>query len=143
MVRRALWAGALMMPVAGGVAYAASGWDAAWSAALGVVVVVLNFAAHGLSLAWAAGVSVTAVQATALGGFVLRTAVIAGVLFALDQVPAFAPVAFAGAAVASTLVLLVYEARLVARGVGGTLDIPPDRAAVQAAERLRVKEGLR
>ena len=143
MVRRALVAGSLMLPVAGVAAYAASGRDAAWSAALGVGVVILNFAAHGLSLAWAAGVSVTAVQATALGGFVLRMAVIAGLLFALDRLAWFSPVAFAVAAVAATLLLLGYEARLVMRGLGGSLDIPPDRAAVEAAELLRLKEGLR
>lgn len=143
MVRRALVAGSLMLPVAWVGGYATLGWEGAWSAGLGVGVVVLNFAAHGLSLAWAAGVSVTAVQATALGGFVLRMAVIAGLLFALDRAIWFSPLAFAVAAVAATLLLLGYEARLVMRGLGGSLDIPPDRAAVEAAERLRLKEGLR
>jgi hypothetical protein len=143
MVRRALVAGAVMLPVAAGIAYLSAGPAAAWSAGLGVAVVVLNFAVHGLSLAWAAGVSVTAVQATALGGFLVRMALIAGVLFALDRTAWFSAPAFAVAAVAAMLALLTYEARLITRGVGGILDIPPDRAAVEAAERLRAKEGLR
>jgi hypothetical protein len=140
MVRRALLLGAAAVPAAGGVGYLAGGSSPGLSAALGVAVVVLNFAAHGLSLAWAAGVSVTAVQAAALGGFVVRMGVITALLFALDATAFFSPVAFMVAAVAATLALLTYEARLVLRGVGRDLDIPPDAAAVAAAERLRLRE---
>lgn len=143
MVRRALVAGALAIPVAASAGYVAGGVNGSWSAAAAVAVVVLNFAVHGMSLAWAAGISVVAVQVTALAGVVIRMGVIAGILVGLTRVPAFAPVTFVVAAILATLALLVYEARLVLRGVGGRLDIPPDPAAAVAAERLRLREGSR
>jgi hypothetical protein len=53
----------------------------------------------------------------------------------------FSPVAFGVAAVGGTLALLAYEARLVlVAGIGRDLDLPPDPAAVRAADRLRAKE---
>jgi hypothetical protein len=143
MVRRALAAGAVAAPVAYGAGVWIAGRDAGLSALLGVVVVTANFAAHGLSLAWAAGISVTAVQAAALGGFVVRMAVITGLVFALDRTAFFSPLVFALAVVAGTLALLVYEVRLVRSGLGQRLEIPPDPAAVRARDALRLKEGAR
>ena len=144
MVRRAAAAGAVALPVAAGIGYAGGGANAAWSAAIGIAVVVANFVVHGLSLAWAAGVSVTALQVTALAGFVVRMGVILGLLFALDATAFFSPLAFGMAAVLGTLALLAYEARLVlAAGLGRELDLPPDPAAVNAAGQLRAKEGIR
>ena len=142
LVRRALVAGALALPVASGAGFLAAGADAAWSVAIGVAVVVINFAAHGLSLAWAAGVSITAVQVTALAGFVVRMGLIVGLMFALNTLDFFSPAAFGLAAVGGTLALLAYEARLVlVTGIGRDLDLPPNPAAVRAAERLRAREG--
>ncbi|MDQ3991747.1 MAG: hypothetical protein M3245_05500, partial [Actinomycetota bacterium] len=102
---------------------------------------VANFAVHGRSLAWAAGVSIAAVHAVALGGFVVRMAAVAGIMFALRAAaPFFSPLAFGLAVVGSTAALLVHEARLLAAGVGRDLDIPPDPAAARAGESLRVRE---
>lgn len=143
MVRKALAAGAAAMPVAYAAGLWAGGGDAALSALLGVAVVVGNFAAHGLSLAWAAGISVVAVQAVALGGFVVRMGVIVGVLFALDATAFFSPLVFGLAVVAGTLALLFYEAGLVRAGLGADLDLPPDPAAARARESLRLREGAR
>jgi hypothetical protein len=141
MIRRALAAGLVALPVAAATGYLADGPGAAWSAAIGVAVVALNFAAHGLSLAWAAGISITAVQVTALAGFVVRMGAIVGLMFALNAMDFFSPVAFGVAAVGGTLALLAYEARLVlVAGIGRDLDLPPDPAAVRAADRLRAKE---
>lgn len=140
MVRRAVAGGLAAVPLAAAAGWLTGGADAAASAVLGVVVVVANFAIHGLSLAWAAGVSISAVHAVALGGFVVRMGVIVVALLLLDRTAFFSPSVFAVAALAATLALLVYEARLVQRGIGATLDIPPDPAAVAAAERLRQKE---
>ncbi|HEX2031064.1 MAG TPA: hypothetical protein VHL78_06660 [Actinomycetota bacterium] len=140
MVRRAALAAAAALPVAFGAGWLAGGPGAAASAALAVAVVAGNFAAHGLSLAWAAGVSVGAVQAVALGGFVLRMGVILGALFALDRAAFFSPLVFGLTAMAATVALLVYEARLVAAGLGGSLDLPPDPAATAAARKLRLSE---
>jgi hypothetical protein len=143
MVRRALEAGIIAAPVAVAGGWLAGGPDGAWSALLGLAVVVSNFALHGLSLAWAAGVSVSAVQIVAMGGFMVRMGAILAVLFALNRTAFFSPAIFGVAAVASTLALLGYEARLLLGGVGGQLDLPPDPAAVAAARRLRAREGLR
>jgi hypothetical protein len=140
MVRKALLVGAPGVGVAYAVALALADGDAALSAALGAVVVVANFAAHGLSLAWAAGVSVTAVQAVALGGFVVRLGIIAGLLFALDRLAFFSPLAFGLSAMIGTVILLGYEARLVMGGLGSRLEVPPDPAAREAARALRERE---
>lgn len=143
MVRRAVAAGALAAPVAFATGLAAGGLDGAWSALLGVVIVVANFAAHGLSLAWAAGVSIPLLQAVALGGFVVRVGAIVAALFALDHTAFFRPAIFGVAVVASTLALLGYEARLSIRGLSGGLQIPPEPAAAAAARRLRARETAR
>jgi hypothetical protein len=143
MVRRALVSGLVGAPVAAGVAFLAGGAGAAASALIAAAVVVANFAAHGLSLAWAAGVSITAVHAVALGGVVIRLGVIVGLMFALDRVAFFSPVAFGITAVVGTFALLIYEARLVQRGLGGELQIPADPAAARANERLRLEEAAR
>lgn len=143
MVRRALAAGGLAAPVALAAGFAVDGMPGAWSALLGVTLVVANFAVHGLSLAWAATVSIPVVQAVALGGFALRMAVFVGALFLLDRQPFFRPAVFGVAAVVSILALLAYEARLAARGLGAGLRIPPDPAAAAAAEELRAREAAR
>jgi hypothetical protein len=143
MVRRAVAGGALAAPLAFALGGALAGWEGGLSALIAVVVVVVNFAAHGLSLAWAAGISIPALQAVALGGFVVRMGIIVGLLFALDQLSFFSPVIFGLTAVASTLLLLGYEAKLALRGVGGSLEIPPEPAAAAASEQVRLREGTR
>lgn len=140
MVRRALAPAAIAVPVAFGLGTAAGDSSTGVSAALGVVVVFLNFAGHGLSLAWAAGISLGAVHAVALGGVVLRLGVIVAVMFALDATSWFSPLAFGLAVVPGTLLLLVYETRLALRGLGGELQIPADDPAVRAAERLSARQ---
>jgi ATP synthase protein I len=140
MIRRALAPGALAVPVALGVGAIVGGPDAGVSAAIGVVVVLANFAAHGWSLAWASRISVALVQGVALGGFVVRMGVILGLMFALDALPWFSPAAFGAAVVPGTLALLIFEARLVLHGLGGQLQIPADAAAVRAGERLASRE---
>jgi hypothetical protein len=140
MVRRALVAGGLAAPVALAAGFGVDGAPGAWSAVLGVALVVSNFAAHGLSLAWAAAVSIPVLQVVALGGFAVRMAVFVGALFLLDRQPFFRPAVFGVAAVASMVALLAYEARLASRGLGAGLRIPPDPAAAAAAEELRIRE---
>lgn len=140
MVKRAT------VPAVAGIAVAAAlGWllggsDASWSAAVGVAIVAVNFAAHGLSLAWASSISASAVFAVALGGFAVRLGIVVAVLFALNTLDPFSPVAFALAVVPATLLLLAFEARLVSRGVGATLEIPADPAAARAGSALAARE---
>lgn len=140
MVRRALVPGLGAIPLAFGLGYAFGGPGPAWSAAIGVLVVLANFVAHGLSLAWASKVSIGTVHAVSLGGVILRLGIILGLLFALDTLEWFSPLAFGLAVVPGTLALLAYEAKLVAGGLGGVLEIPADPAAAAAAEQLRAKE---
>ncbi len=140
MVRRALGPALVALPLAVVLGAVLGGAGAAASAALGVAVVYGNFAAHGLSLAWAAGISIPAVQATALLGPVVRLGAILGLMFALDRLAWFSPVAFGCAVVPGTLLLLAYEARLAIRGLGGMLEIPPDPAAVRAGRALSARE---
>ena len=117
-----------------------SGPGAGLSAAIGVAVVFVNFAAHGLSLAWASTVSIPAVHAIALVGPVVRIALIVALMFALDTLAWFSPLAFGLTVVPGTLLLLAYEARLTIRGLGSSLQIPADPAAVRAAETLAARE---
>ena len=130
----------IALPAAYLAGLALSGPGAAASAAIGVAVVFLNFAAHGLSLAWASTVSISVVHAVALIGPVVRIAVIVVLMFALNTLEWFSPLAFGLAAVPGTLLLLAYEARLTIRGLGSSLQIPADPAAVRAAEALAARE---
>jgi hypothetical protein len=140
MVRRAIVPGLIALPVASGLGLALGGAGAAWSAAIGVLVVLANFVAHGLSLAWASRVSIGAVHAVSLGGVIIRLGVIIGLMFALNTLAWFSPLAFGLAVVPGTIALLAYEAKLVAGGLGGMLEVPADPAAVRAAEQLATKE---
>lgn len=106
------------------VAYAAGALGsagAARSAAIGVAVVVTNFAAHGMSLAWAARISPTVLVGVGLGGFAVRLGTIVVVLLLLDRISWFSPVAFAAALVPSTVALLAFEARVLSGRLQGEL----------------------
>lgn len=140
MVRRASLPclGALLLAALAGLIL--GGWGAAVSAALAIVIVYANFAVHGMSLAWASTISISSVHAVSLIGVVVRLGVIVGALFLLDRLDWFSPLAFGLAVVPATLLLLAYEARLAIRGMGGTLQIPADPAAVRAAESLAARE---
>jgi hypothetical protein len=127
MVRRALPFGLPSLAVAllgGGLA---GGWDAGWSAAIGVAVVFANLAANGVLLAWAGRISLQALYGAAMGGFVLRMGVVAALLFALNRFSFFSPVAFLVAVVPATILVLVYEMRLLASGVGAELSLAAPR----------------
>jgi hypothetical protein len=87
--------------------------DVAWSATIGVGVVLANFVIHALSMAWAAGVSPVALVAVGLGGFAVRLAAIFVALLLLDRLAWFSPVAFVGAVVPATVALVVFEAKVV------------------------------
>ena len=140
MVRRAIVPSALALIIATGVAGALGGLGAAASAAIGAAVVLVNFAVHGWSLGRASTISITAVHVVALIGPVVRIGVIVGLMFLLDTFGWFSPVVFGLTVVPATIALLVYEARLTLRGVGGQLQIPADPSAVRANAELAAKE---
>lgn len=87
------------------------GRNAGVSATLGVAVVLANFVVHGWSLSRAARISLTAVYAVGLGGVVVRLAAIVGIMFALDQLEFFSPLAFVLAVIPTTALLLLFEMR--------------------------------
>src|SRR5436309_5355800 len=116
MVRRALPFGPPAIVLALLVGAVAGGWNVGWSAAIGVAVVYANFIANGLSLARAARISLTALSAVALGGFVVRLGVIVAFMFLLNQLGWFSALAFGLAVVPATVLLLGYEIRLLVGG---------------------------
>lgn len=111
MIRRALPFGppAVVLALLAGAAL--GGWDVGLSAAIGVVIVLANFVVHGLSLSRAARISPTVLYAVGLGGFMVRLAAIAGIMFALDRQAFFSPLAFGLAVVPATVSLLIIEMR--------------------------------
>lgn len=103
-------------PVIVATAWLISGSTAAWSAAIGVIIVVANFVLAGWLLSMAATVSMQAYHAVALFGFFIRMGFVAlsmlGVAWLLDVDRR----AMGLAVVASFMGLLVLEAIAVARG---------------------------
>ncbi len=128
MVRRGVWFGPPAFALALAIGTAAGGWDIGWSAAIGIAVVFVNFVVHGISLSRAARRSLTALGAVAMGGFVVRMGAIVGIMFALNQLSFFSPLGFGLAVVPATVLLLVFEMRLLAGGLGSELRLPQKEA---------------
>jgi len=113
LVRRVLPFAAPAFALALVIGALVGGRDVAWSAALGIVVVAVNFAANGLSLAWAARISPNVLFGVAMGGFVVRLGAVLVVMLLLDRLTFFSPTAFIAALVPATVALLVLEIRLL------------------------------
>jgi ATP synthase protein I len=111
LIRRVLPFGPAAILLALVVGTGLGGWEAGLSAAIGIVVVLLNFVVHGWSLAWAARISLTVLSAVSLGGFILRLAAIVGILFALERLAFFSALAFVLAVIPATVLLLGFEMR--------------------------------
>jgi hypothetical protein len=110
-IRRVLPLAPIALIVATVVAGLIGGTAAAWSAAIAVVIVFLNFVAAAVSAAWAARISLTILFAVALGGFVVRLMIYTIALVLLNTLEWFSPLAFALTLVPVTVGLLVIEAR--------------------------------
>ncbi len=128
MVRRGVWFGPPAFILALAVGAATAGWAIGWSSAIGIAVVFVNFVLHGVSLARAARHSLTALAAVAMGGFVVRMGAIVAIMFALNRLSFFSPLAFGLAVVPATVLLLVFEMRLLAGGLGSELRLPQKEA---------------
>ena len=76
-----------------------AGWSVGWSAAIGVAIVAINF--------------------------VVRLGVIVAIMFLLNRFSWFSPLAFGLAVVPTTILLLGFEMKLMAGGVGRDLVLPP------------------
>ena len=92
------------------------GGAGAVSAAVGVAIVAGNFVLAGFLLSKAAAISLKLYHAAALGGFILRLALIMLVMFVIARVADVDRLAMGISAVVSYLVLLSWETVSVARG---------------------------
>lgn len=117
-VARAIYVGPVLV-----LAFAlVSGWEGAWSSALGVAVVVANFLLAGAILSISARISLAVYHAAALFGFFLRLGLmVLTVLLIAQLVPIDRP-AFGISAVVGYLVLLAWEAVTVSKGKERNLD---------------------
>ena len=116
MVKRAV-------PVAPAIVIVAAilgGANGAWSALLAVAVVAANFGLAALSLSWAARTSPTLLMATALGGFLVRMALLTAVILAVRHTSWINLSAFAITILATHLGLLFWETKYV----GASLAFP-------------------
>ena len=110
---------ALVVAVAAfGIGFLANGIDAAVSALLGVIVVAGTFVVYVLVLGWARSVSVPALQAAVMGGWLIRLGIFVGVLLALRTMEWFDVAAFGLAGVVVALADAIYLARLWLQGLG-------------------------
>lgn len=98
------------------------GLDGAVAAAIGVVIVVVNFLVAGMALSAAARISLALYHAAALFGFVLRLVLISVTMLAVAQAADVDRLAMGVAAVIAYLVLLSWEALAVARGAERELE---------------------
>ena len=87
------------------------GLDGAASAAFAVVLVLANLAASAYLLATAARISLPLLMVAALGGFVVRLAVLTGIVIAVKDQPWVDIVALSLTLVVTHLGLLIWETR--------------------------------
>ena len=113
LVRRVLPFVPLAVIAAFAVGWVAAGSGAAWSAAIAVIVVAVNFVAFALSIAWAARISPTMLAIVALGGYLVRLIIFTMVLVGVNTLAWFSPVAFVCALMPAVIALLVYEAKIL------------------------------
>jgi hypothetical protein len=95
------------------IGFVAAGSGAAWSAALGVLVVAVNLVVLTASISWAARISPAAIYGVSLGGFVVRLMVFTLLLVALDATAWFSTPAFIAAFVPATIALLAVELKIL------------------------------
>ena len=89
------------------------GIDGVASSAIGLGLIFANFLAAAAFLTWAGRISVPALMFAALGGFVLRLALLTIAVIGFSKITFFAPVPLAITIIVSHLGLLVWETRYV------------------------------
>ncbi|HJQ75728.1 MAG TPA: ATP synthase subunit I [Acidimicrobiia bacterium] len=92
------------------------GWDGAWSAAIGVVLVVANFLISGAILSISVRISLQAYHAAALIGFFLRLGLFVGAVYLIASAFEVDRLAFGVSAVVAYFALLTWEAITMSRG---------------------------
>ena len=109
-VRRSVVVGPIIVAVSGLI----WGWTGAWSAALGILVVVGYYLITGMLLAMAARISFAAYYAAALLGFIVRLGLIAATMYLLANILPVERVALGVSVVVAYLALLILEAKTLA-----------------------------
>ncbi len=92
------------------------GWTGAWSAALGIALVIGYFLLAGAILSVSARISLQAYHAAALIGFILRLGLFAGAAYLIAALVDVDRLAFGISAVIGYLTLLIIETIAVANG---------------------------
>ncbi len=105
--------GLMLAPVVVLVAGIVSGWDGTASAAIAFAIVCANFTLAAVSVGWAAKISPVAVGGVALGGYVVRLALIVVALVLLRHVSWIVLPWLGFTLVGAHLVLLFWETRYV------------------------------
>lgn len=111
-VRRVVYVAPLLI----GLFWLFRGWDGAWSAALGVIVVVGNFLLAGAILSISARISLAAYHAAALIGFFLRLGLLTVTMLLIAKYAPIDRLSFGITAVVTYLVLIAAETVAVAKG---------------------------
>jgi hypothetical protein len=127
MARRGLW----VAPAIVALAALVWGGDGAWSALVAVAVVLVNLALAAISLSWAARRSLTLLMAVALGGFLVRMALVTVVMLAVRDQPWIDLVALGVTVVVTHLGLLFWELRYVSASLAYPALKPVHKEAVQ------------
>ena len=105
--------GLMVAPVLLGISWAIWGVHGALSSAFAVGLVIANFALAALILSWAAKVSLTALAAAALGGYLLRLVVITVAVLAVRHQSWVSLVPLGLTIIVTHLGLLIWETRYV------------------------------
>lgn len=126
MARRGLW----VAPAIVALAALVWGGDGAWSALVAVAVVLVNLALAAISLSWAARRSLTLLMAVAMGGFLVRMALVTVVMLAVRDQPWIDLVALGVTVVVTHLGLLFWELRYVSASLAFPALKPGDKEAV-------------
>jgi hypothetical protein len=127
MAKRAL----PLAPVLVAVSALVWGTAGAWSSLTAVAIVVVNLLVAAVAMAWAARRSLGTLMAVALGGFVVRMAVIVGIVALIRDEPWVDLVALAVNILVTQLGLLVLELRYVSASLAfpGLKPAAPKEAA--------------
>lgn len=105
--------GLLVAPLVVGALALTMGADAAYGAALALAIVIANFLLNAAALGWAARISTAVLMGVALGGYVVRLAIITGLAIAVRELTDVDFTVFCVVLIAAHLGLLVWELRSV------------------------------
>ena len=110
MIRRGI-IGAPVLVLLGAIVW---GGDGAWSTALGLALVLLNFGLAAGLIAWSARISLALMMGVCLFGYIIRLALITIVVLAVKDFPWVSIPALGTAIIVSHLGLLFWEMRFIA-----------------------------